>query len=95
MTAALPGLIQDRSLMGAVDVAAVLHDRVDLWVSRQMVPQAESERAPLTGIGEAIAQLDDLIAERLNQATVSSPGTVYDEADWRSLMEREPTMMDR
>ena len=95
MAATLPGLIQDRSLMGADDVAAVLHDRVELWVSRQMVPQAESECAPLTGIGEAIAQLDDLIAERLNQAAVSSPGSVYDEADWRSLMEREPTMMDR
>ena len=81
--------------MGAVDVAAVLHDRVDLWVSRQTVSQPEAECAPPTAIGEAIAQLDDLIAERLNQAVVSSPGTVYDEADWRSLMEREPTVMDR
>ena len=81
--------------MGAVDAAAVLHERVEVWVSGQVISQPEAGCAPPTALWVAITQLDDLIAERLNQTEASRPETAFDEADWRSLMEREPMGMDR
>ena len=98
MLRALQEITQARSLDNAQDIAAVLHQRIEHWVTAQAGTGNPGGVATVQDdIERAITELDDLINKQLAQLSQvhTRAADEQDESLWQALLEQNPPVIER
>ena len=87
-------VLEARTLLGAHDIASVLHQRLREWMTDQRA--AEVDGHDRSGpVETAIAELDALIGARLAEETRERHIPEVDEDAWRALLARGEPVVER